>query len=191
MNRFSIDIESLSLEPNALVLSVGAVLFDRHNGLGPEYYAAINGFEQQDMYGRHISYSTSMWWMNQAAMDPATAAVFSAPMTVKAALEGLRDFIKDNTGDWIEPYEVWFQGPQFDAVALGSLCQAAGIQVPWSYRTVCDLRTLLAMARAHGTKDQRLEQGIDPLKYHAHNALDDAKMQALRCINALDALGLE
>lgn len=190
MKRFSIDIESLSLEPNALVLSIGAVLFDRHNGVEAEYYTAINGAEQQDTYGRHLSHSTVMWWLSQTAMDPATAAVFANPVGVKTALEGLRDFVAAHTTMWADPYEVWFQGPQFDAVAIGSLCKAADVQVPWRYNAVRDLRTLLAMARAHGTTDEALERGIGS-EYHAHNALDDAKMQAIRCINALDALGLE
>lgn len=190
MKRFSIDIESLSLEPNALVLSVGAVLFDRHTGLLDEFYTGLSLGEQQGTYNRHISASTVTWWMKQAALDPATALAFETTQPVITALEGLRDFIAGHTTMWADPYEVWFQGPQFDAVALGSLCNAAGVQVPWRYNTVRDLRTLIALAKAHGATDQVIDQGIGT-GFHAHDALDDAKMQALRCINALDALGAE
>lgn len=192
MKRFSIDIESLSLEPNALVLSVGAVLFDSQTGqLGAEFYANLNGFEQQDVYGRHISYSTSSWWMNQAANDPATVDAFEHPMSVKGALEGLNDFVQNQLTDIAEPIEFWFQGPQVDAVALGSLCKAVGVAVPWRYNWVRDLRTLLALGRAHGLTEEVISAGIAPHAYHPHHALDDAKMQALRCINTLRALGLE
>lgn len=192
MKRFSLDIESLSLEPDALVLSVGAVLFDGQSGqLGPEYYAALDGFDQQDLYGRHISFSTSSWWMNQAAIDPATSDAFENRMSVKAALDGLNDFVQAQLTDAAEPVEFWFQGPQFDAVALGGLYRAAGIVVPWRYNWVRDLRTLLALGRNHGVTEEVIAAGIDPHAYHPHHALDDAKMQAIRCINTLRALGLE
>jgi len=192
VKRFSIDIESLSLEPNALVLSIGAVLFDSQTGkLGAEYYAALDGFDQQDAYGRHISFGTSTWWMQQAATDPATADAFEQRVAVKPALEGLNDFVQAQLTDPAEPVEFWFQGPQFDAVALGSLCKAAGVVVPWRYNQVRDLRTLIALGRTHGVTEEVISAGIDPHAYHPHHALDDAKMQAIRCINTLRALGLE
>ena len=43
-------------------------------------------------------------------------------------------------------YEIWARGPQFDIAAVESLMEECGVEVPWVYDSVRDLRTLMAAA---------------------------------------------
>ena len=57
MNHLAIDLETLSLEPNAHILSIGAVFFDPATGeMGDSFYVEID--PQHEQPGAHVSAST-------------------------------------------------------------------------------------------------------------------------------------
>ena len=170
MKRISIDIESLSLAHNALVLSIGAVVFCPQTGLGREYYVVLNGKEQSK---RDIDFSTVQWWIRLAQESPVAADLFAAtPQSVPQALSDLAQFISPED-------EVWARGPQFDIVALESLYREHGMRPPWDYSMVRDQRTYCA------------GQPAVPFVGTAHNALADAKHQARAIMNVMIATGVE
>lgn len=182
MKKVMIDIESLSLAPNALILSIGAVFFDDKE-LGAQFYAGIDAYKQSN---RHVSASTALWWIRQAAQNPAAAAALfdGAHYTLSAALTALRDFAMPR-----EPHELefWFNGPQFDVVVLDNAYAEAGITPPWKYNDVRDCRTVFKLAEAKGWDSSR----IDSTAFTAHSALADARLQALRTISAMKFLGID
>jgi hypothetical protein len=122
------DIETLSLKPDAHILSVAAVSFD---ATGPnETYRADFGLVKQG--GRDISLATVHWHLDQGT-DMAVG------MPYQVGMAGLRAFLVQFDG-----VRVWAKSPDFDCVIVANALRALGYVVPWRYahtrcvRTVCD-----------------------------------------------------
>ena len=159
-----IDIETLSKRNNAVIVSVGAVLFNpRNGGLGESIYIALD-WHQQIMQRRHISKKTLKWWDEQKEDAPQGSGKVGMLFGKLATLFEVSS----------EVIYVWFRGPDFDKVKLEHLARQFGHKVPWTYKQVRDSRTL----DIFGVKRERSEP--------THNALDDAKEQALDVIYILD-----
>jgi DNA polymerase III epsilon subunit-like protein len=182
--RIMIDIETLSLEPSAHILSIGATTLD----LGNLFYATVS-----DEQGRTVSVDTVRWWMNQT--ESAVGSAFFGDFSVKleSALKGLHEFI---TGNRLIPQrgetasiEVWSKHPALDISVLEHAFRQHGINTPWKYHEVMDYATALNMWREKfdmGPKDHPDIKG----EYIAHNALGDAKRQAEELNVVLHDLGL-
>lgn len=158
----------MSLEPNAVILSIGAVQFNRE-GLGDEYYGILNVQSQIDK-GRIISASTLKWWAAQS--DDARKVLTAPQLGVSYALTEF--------GQWLEPdTRVWGNGASFDNVLLATLYSDFGIKKPWGYDKDRCYRTL---------KNIAAEAWHKPIPRFGtyHNALDDAKTQALHAIQLME-----
>lgn len=168
MNHLAIDLETLSLKPNAHILSIGAVFFcPRTKRLGPDFHIVMDPGAEQ--VGAHISASTVNWWFNQIVCNGETA--FSknphANMDLASALQLLVDWVKANRcGN--EELSVYQQG-SLDSVWLESAGDRTGIKMPWKYNRVYCARTLWD----HTGMSWRKE-GVE------HNALQDAMDVAFR-----------
>ena len=161
-----IDIETLGTAPGSVVLSIGAVAFDAETGeFGEEYYAAIDPHSAVAA-GLKIDVSTVLWWMEQS--EEARKAAFSGECLLSWALVEFGDYVRR-----VEARRVWAKPPSFDLVLLESAFRACAIDIPWHYRTPRDCRTLFDLTHA-----------TQPDVGTAHNALDDAKSQALGVIDA-------
>ena len=66
-------------------------------------------------------------------------------------------------------YEVMAKGPQFDIVAIETLLTELGLEIPWNYQRVRDLRTMLALA---GLNERNIP---DPAGMIPHVAYWDAR----------------
>ena len=144
-----IDIETLSLQPNAVILSIGAVAES-----GETFYTELN-WEQQLDY-RHVDAKTALWWGKQTEQPPLLGEVLLAD-TLLDLSEWLADYDKDSL-------YVWARGPQFDIVVLESAYKDVDLPVPWKYKNVRDVRTALSLSTVTDL--------FDPAR--KHHALDDA-----------------
>lgn len=166
-----IDIETLSLRPNAAIVAIGAYKFD-NDGLGEHYYANIR-FSEANLPGFHIDGQTVGFWFKnkQAARDALNPL---GGITLIEALNGLGNFLKSETGG------VWGCGSDFDNVILASAYRLTGMPLPWHYRRNRCYRTIMTL--------------FPDLKYERigelHNALDDAKTQASHAIKLLRHIGV-
>lgn len=166
MNHLAIDLETLSLEPNAHILSIGAVFFDPATGtMGDQFYVEID--PQHEQPNAHVSASTAAWWVSQPT------GVFPNRGEVMIG-DALRAFIA-----WIGPTEqlrVYQQGDR-DAMWLTNAAREQRLVMPWSYRDVFCTRTLWkhSVVRA------------DFVEYAGvgHNALDDARFVATRMLEVV------
>ena len=164
MRNIMVDLETLGTKPDAVILSIGAVFFDADN-LGKEFHRVLT-IEDQQQVGRVIDPQTVEWWGSQSE---AARAIFTAPNVATA--QGLDEFTAF-CGD--ENISVWGNGADFDCVLLGSLYESFKRKRPWSY----------SKNRCHRTHKNTLKlppgaTGPARLGTH-HNALDDAKYQALQ-----------
>ena len=174
MNNIMLDLETLSTEPDAMIVSIGAVQFDK-DGLGPSFYAEID-IEHDDQRKAHISTGSIKFWMKQ----PDTArAVFESDLA-KSMFNSLFEF-----NEFVELIKhdsdvvIWGNGADFDNVILSRAYHRHAIPRPWGqysnrcYRTLKKLAPHIKLERS-GTH---------------HNALDDAISQAEHAVLILNQMG--
>jgi hypothetical protein len=159
-----LDLETLDSGSNAAVVSIGAVKFDpMGDELGETFYQVID-FESAMKFGR-VNGKTLKWWLRQskAARD---AITIEEACQLDEALLGFNE--------WYGPdptTPVWGNGATFDNVIMSNAYLATGIDKPWGYMADRCFRTL---------KSAILPPVNPPLRETVvHNALDDARHQAL------------
>ena len=179
MTHIMVDLETLSLQPTARILSIGAVKFDAERGVYDEYYQVVlppvlEPLMQShiDDDGFHISNDTLHWWSNQSTearkvfIDPEAVSINEALITF--SIWALRD-------DLIEDIRLWGNGASFDNVILSEAYRIRNLDKPWKfwndrcYRTVKHMNPNVRFVRS-GTH---------------HNALDDAESQAQHLLRML------
>lgn len=131
-----IDIESLSLQPDALVLSIGACTFTcgtEYPTIGEKLLLVLD-MTQQIIAGRHIDQGTQKWWAEQPEAASAHWKTPGKVHPVNVALTELALFVRDAP-------RIWANGICFDITVLEHLYRQNGIKVPWKYNIVRDART--------------------------------------------------
>ena len=173
MKDIMLDIETLDTAQSAVVLSIGAVVFDPHSkALGETFYVEFTtDLDTQQRVGRTVSAATITWWMQQGA---AAKQVFAdpAPEGVRrvSTAQGLTEFASFVARNGGKKVELWGNGADFDNVIIGSLFDSFGLIKPWSYGKNRCYRT---MKRVFGENVPLVRQGVH------HNGLDDAITQAV------------
>jgi len=174
MNDISFDLETLGIAPDALILSIGAVRFDRKTGeLGGDFYRLIK-LEGWGAEGK-IDASTVVWWMRQNAQ--AQADLFDPELPRASIGDSLSDF-----RNFCHGAETYWQRGDMDAQWLGNAYVRCGLTPPpWKFWQLRDQRTL---AVEFGHLIVPAERGT------VHNALADAYAQAVETIEIYSALGV-
>lgn len=174
MADLMIDIETLSILPNAVVLTLGAVQFDPFDPVERFYtenYFKFDIDEQLEL-GRDVNEDTVEWWGRQSeetrneALSDEGRTTFSeySPVLTKMVVGSKR---------------IWAQGPVFDMGILENLYRQKKTPIPWQYYNVRDSRTLLQAlgdTRNAGAK--------------AHNALEDCKEQIRAIKRSVSKFGI-
>lgn len=162
-----LDIETLSTEKDALILSIAIVLFDPFGEPGSiikEYHWPIKLEAQQ---GGKLSVNTVMdFWFKQPEAAKAMTALREAKphITPEVLAETLHNIYNDF------PYAcVWGNAPSFDCDIVASCIGRAGVDRPWAFWRERCYRTFKAEF-GHLIKVPKAE--------NAHDALSDARAQA-------------
>lgn len=177
MNDVMIDLETLGTGTNALILSIGAQVFDleKQRCYSQRVFHANIDPEDAQRHGQVIDASTVDWWMQQ---DGTTRRLLKAQR--QGLITALTQF-----ADWLStfsPYLVWGNGSTFDISILEDAYNLLSFKVPWGFRDVRDMRTIIDIAARLGVEIPRT------LPRTAHNALDDAIAQADWVVRTFSAL---
>jgi hypothetical protein len=162
-----IDMETMAVSPNAVVLSLGAVHFNPWgNGYGEKIYFKID-LDDQDKLGREIDPNTLEWWGRQdpAIMEEAFSEEGRIPL-----VEAMNIFHKFAWG--CDAF--WSHGATFDLVIIENIYRQLGKPLPWQYWQLRDTRTLFDLGF-----DPDMPQGSK------HDALQDAIRQAVGVQNIM------
>jgi len=140
MREVMLDLETLSTRPNAIIVSIGAVKFDRR---GP-----IRDLEQLDQFykrieidsckelGMHFDQEVQNWWNEQDDDIRYEALEHTERGTIK---DVLHDFSR-----WFRGCKlIWGNGDDFDCTILSEAYKLAGIKTPWNFWDTRDVRTAL------------------------------------------------
>ncbi|HAX5201270.1 TPA: exonuclease [Escherichia coli] len=166
-HHLMIDLETMGTNPDAPIISIGAIFFDPQTGdMGPEFSKTID----LDTAGGVIDLGTIKWWLKQSR--EAQSAIMTDEIPLDDALLQLREFIDENSGEFF--VQVWGNGANFDNVILRRSYERQGIPCPWRYCNDRDVRTIVELGKV---MDFDARTAI-PFEGIRHNALDDARHQA-------------
>ncbi|HEB0350614.1 TPA: 3'-5' exoribonuclease [Escherichia coli] len=166
-DHLMIDLETMGKNPDAPIISIGAIFFDPQTGdMGPEFSKTID----LETTGGVIDRDTIKWWLKQSR--EAQSALLTDEIPLDDALLQLREFIDENSGEFF--VQVWGNGANFDNVILRRSYERQGIPCPWRYCNDRDVRTIVELGKAI---DFDAITDI-PFEGERHNALDDARYQA-------------
>ena len=173
-----IDIETMSTEPTAAILTIGATIFnprgeDTEDSLrdSSQLFGPVT-FESNEKEGRHFSPSTMAWWLKQerAAQD----ALFEGNLVnLRIALTAFAKWVRDTKPT---PTRIWAKDPDFDVVIMKNAMESCGLNWPFKFWESRSVRTTMELAYPPGGL-----RGDFPLigAGVAHNAVDDSIRQAL------------
>ena len=166
-DHLMIDLETMGKNPDAPIISIGAIFFDPQTGdMGPEFSKTID----LETAGGVIDRDTIKWWLKQSR--EAQSAIMTDEIPLDDALLQLREFIDENSGEFF--VQVWGNGANFDNTILRRSYEWQGIPCPWRYYNDRDVRTIVELGKAI---DFDARTAI-PFEGERHNALDDARYQA-------------
>ena len=166
-DHLMIDLETMGKNPDAPIISIGAIFFDPQTGdMGPEFSKTID----LETAGGVIDRDTIKWWLKQSR--EAQSAIMTDEIPLDDALLQLREFIDENSGEFF--VQVWGNGANFDNTILRRSYERQGIPCPWRYYNDRDVRTIVELGKAI---DFDARTAI-PFEGERHNALDDARYLA-------------
>ncbi len=168
MYEMMFDLETLDTKPSAVVLSVGAVVWDTkfNYGTGKQEYEIKERFlrilemEEQFSYGRTVSQSTLLWWQCQDPMARGEAFNPARQPCAQVFLElmGFANRYADPESNDLGITAFWASPATFDFPIWDDLAMTFSNFVPWTYRQKYDVRTVVREANisARDHKDPTL-----------------------------------
>lgn len=98
-----IDLETMGKNPDAPIISIGAIFFDPQTGdMGPEFSKTID----LETAGGVIDRDTIKWWLKQSR--EAQSAIMTDEIPLDDALLQLREFIDENSGEFFVQVDAFF-----------------------------------------------------------------------------------
>jgi hypothetical protein len=174
MMHFMLDLETMSTEPNAAIVAIGAVAFDPELfTLHPlEFYMPI-GLRSSMTAGLHVSAETICWWLTQS--DAARAELVGRTTPLPEALSRFASWMTALVPTR-DDRKVWGNGAAFDNTILASAYAAVGATTPWRFWNDRCYRTMKSLYPDVTAPTFVGEQ---------HKAVDDARHQALHLMEIL------
>ena len=165
-----LDLETTGVSAGCAILSIGACTLDLNN----EFYQKISLASCYDRGLKDLP-STLDWWNKQ---DPAVRTeAFSGVVALSDVLLSFAMWL-ESLGE--KKAKVWGNGADFDLPILGAAYEACGMEKPWKpYNGRC-FRTI-----------KNLYPDVIPNAFRGikHNALEDAKNQAIHLVKIRNARG--
>lgn len=165
-NAIMIDIETLGLDENAPILSIGAVTFnpwDPEKRIKSEFHAHLV-VDEHRLWA--VEWGTLAWWLKQS--EEARLRVANALRDpAKEIWQTFREFCVGSFAT-----EIWSNGPMFDEKLVQCAMRREEISWPFKHSATRDFKTVRAIATHLGI----VLPGMDGV---AHDALEDARHQAI------------
>jgi hypothetical protein len=179
MTEVMIDLETLSTENNAVILTIGAIRFNRNIPIEKNiekcntFYRRIT-LESCNLLNLHTCDNTKLWWDKQS--PEARYEAFDNPnrISIEKALIEMTVWIRGTN-------YIWSHGDDFDCVILSNVYKKCGLIVPWKYWNTRDTRTLYDIAKITTS---------DLPQNNYHHALHDCYRQIIGVQNCLKKIKL-
>ena len=178
MTDIMLDLETLSVRPDAAIIVIGAIKFFRKGNMlsiedSDKFYKRIT-VESCKEAGLRIDEPTMEWWKSQDKNVLYEALENPDRVPLKQALKEFTEWIGNSKC-------VWGNGDDFDCTILGESFSRCGMEIPWKFFLTRDCRTLFDLA---GIKKADLPSGLE------HHAIHDCYRQIVGVKRSLRILGL-
>ncbi len=157
-----IDIETFGTTPGSVIWQIGACEFDPEGTtIHPGISIEIDVLDSMK-HGLKLDWRTVHYWMTQNREAAASIPAPGKGLSLNNALVRLRQFLAPGC-------HVWGNGSLFDMGLLEHAYRLLGIDIPWHYRNVIDVRTVkLLVTDAVPAVEPKIP----------YNGLSDAEAQA-------------
>lgn len=180
-----LDLETLGVENNARIISIGAVGLNTGLQVIGYFYMPV---KLDDLLGYHFSVdvSTFNWWMQQSR-DARDALNLVGGFNIKSAISyfcewlGVNSLESDKSTPKLQT-KLWGNGPEFDNIILKNAFACTSTTWPFAYNSAQSLRTIRYI---NDTLDLDVEF---PEPYIKHHALYDAEAEAIYFQNVMKRL---
>lgn len=177
-----LDIETLSTDINTSIINIGAASFNVNTGnIYNTIGLPIHPFNW-NKDGRTFDGDTLMFWLKQGYSHFKDYKYLSPhEHTLKKALLDLKEFFIHQTihGSIVN---VWGNGATFDISILENAYKYYGIECPWNFREVRDLRTIVWLNPS--VKENMKFEGVK------HDPIDDCKHQIKYLVETLKSVNI-
>ena len=178
MSEVMLDLETMSTDSRASILTLGAIKFTRGDPIIPlekcdSFYRRID-LKSCQRLGMVSSNDTIKWWDDQSV--EARYEAFDNPDRTP-----LRVALVEFTQWFRGAQKIWAHGDDFDCVILANAFTVCGLTVPWKFWNTRDTRTIYDLG---GVRMTDLPQN------NAHHALHDCHRQIVGIQKSLDNLKL-
>lgn len=168
MTDIMLDLETMGSGSNSAIIAIGAVKFGS-KGLGEEFYQVVD-LQSCVNAGLVMDPGTVLWWMKQS--EAARKEFERKGVKLFEALSAFNEFLGNESESKIR---LWGNGADFDNVILANAYRALREPTPWSFWNNRCYRTM-----------KNVFSGVPYTKPAvAHNALEDAKAQALHLVQIM------
>lgn len=175
MVNIMVDIETLSTDSNAVILTIGAIPFSSDGIISVDedmyFYRRVN-LQSYNKYKNNefnFNYETLLWWLkqDQKIRDEAFSnrPRYDIEIVMKDFIDYLATIRKYLNDDKIH---IWSHGKDFDVVILQNAFKVCKLECPWKFWDTRDTRTIYALANI----DMKNIGGFE-----CHNAIGDCLKQ--------------
>lgn len=178
--NFMMDLETMGTAPGCAIVSIGIIAFDplavEVDEIFPDhgYYTVVSRDSCLDAF-LHEDAATRAWWAGQGAEARKALDQYNnnEGATLDTALIGTIEYVSRHCNP--REARVFGNGSDFDNAILAVAGRQGGVKLPWSYGGRC-YRTMKSLDSILGP-----EFAAPPVLRTGtyHNALDDAKTQAM------------
>lgn len=170
MSDLMIDIETLGVTPDSVILTIGAQGFEPISG---EVYPKQTFYRkiEIDSQDRYVDDSTVEWWGQQAEDVREEAFGEEGRIPLEDALDELHSLA------W-NANRLWANGIAFDFTILENAYKSFNKPIPWQYYKVMDARTVYKIAGAGKLGN-------------SHNALEDCLNQIILLRDSFEKLEIK
>jgi hypothetical protein len=173
-----LDLETWGTGAGCAIRSVGAVVFCPETGkLGTEFYCNVDD-ESCVQAGLVKDAGTVAWWARQSKQ--AQDSLLTDPIPLVDTLALFTSFWQGIGGEYL-----WSQGANFDEPIMSAAYKAVNKRAPWKFHNSRDTRTAYHFGRRANTFNEFAFKRAGTY----HNALDDARHQAMLVHKAVQAVG--
>lgn len=178
MTDAMIDIETLSTANNAIILTIGAIKFNRYEKIKElkdmeTFYVRICK-ESCENLGMDLDENTLKWWNSQNEKARYEALLNTDRTDIKLALGKLSLFLRKCNN-------IWANSPTFDCIILENAYKICNLQIPWKFWNIRDCRTVYDLANIKLTS----------VGETSHNSLEDCYAQIVCLKNCFKILKIK
>jgi hypothetical protein len=169
-----VDIETLGLQTDSVILSIGAVCFNIEDGTLGEEFEMYPIVETQN--NRNMEWSSLKFWLNQ---PDSVRKQQSESIRTSHLLNCFYSFSEFCSENLTTDFKVWGNG--FDIPLLNQAYSQYNIKTPWSYKGIFDCRTIVWLANISTSEYNNASE-------QKHNSIIDCHYQIRFVVDAYHVL---